>query len=157
MDNDATGHDFAHVLSLVQDQMQELSVMQRKRAALSATATAADGTVQVTVDAQRMVTKTVIDESYLDDYEFTDLGGHITTAAQEAVQEIERQAAALLAPLTERRQEISSLSNLVVDVPEFGDLISGLNPLSSAVPEPRHVDDEDDGIEDGSSYPTVRR
>ncbi|BBX65630.1 hypothetical protein MSAS_48040 [Mycobacterium saskatchewanense] len=157
MDNDAVGHDFAHVLSLVQDQMHELSVMQQKRAALSATATAADGTVQVTVDAQRMVTRTVIDESYLEDYEFTDLGDHITTAAQEAVQEIERQAAALMAPLNERRQEISSLSNLVVDIPQFGDLISGPNPLSSAAPQHRRVDGDNDGIDDFSSYPSVRR
>jgi DNA-binding protein YbaB len=157
VNNDAASHDFAHVLSLVQEQMQDLSVMQHKRAALTATATAADGTVEVTVDAQRMVTKTVIDESYLDEFELAELGGYVTTAAQEAAQEVQRQAAALLAPLTQRRTEISSLSNLVVDAPDFHDLITGLNPPAPAAPGARRADEGDDGSEEHSPYPTVRR
>lgn len=157
MNNDAARHDFAHVLSLVQEQMQDLSVMQQKRSALAATATAADGTVEVTVDAQRMVTSTAIDESYLDEFEFADLGGYITTAAQAAAQEVERRAAALLAPLTERRKEISSLSGIVVDAPDFQDVISGLNPPAPAAPEARRADEGDDGVEEHSPYPTVRR
>ena len=157
MNNDAASHDLTHVLSLVQEQMQDLSLMQQKRAALTATATAADKTVEVTVDAQRMVTSTVIDESYLDEFEFADLGGYITAAAQEAAQEIERQSAALLAPLTERRNEISSLSSLVVDAPDFHDLIAGLNPSAPGAPEPRRADDGNDGLEEHSPYPTVRR
>lgn len=157
MNNDAASHDFDHVLALVQEQMEDLSVMQQKRAALTATATAADETVKVTVDAQRMVTSTVIDESYLDDFELADLGGHITTAAQEAAQKVEREAAALLAPLTERRKEISSLSSLVEDAPDFHDLITGLNPPAPAAPAARRADEGDDGLEEHSPYPTVRR
>ena len=155
MNNDEASQDFAHVLSLVQEQMQDLSLMQQKRAALTATATAAEGTVEVTVDAQRMVTKTVIDESYLNEFEFTELAGHITTAAQEAAHEIERQSAALLAPITERRNEIPSLSSLVVDAPDFHDLITSLNPPAAGAPEPRRADD--DGLDEHSPYPTVRR
>ena len=68
-----------------------------------------------------------------------------------------RQAAALIAPLTERRTEISSLSNLVVDAPDFHDLITGLNPPAPAAPEPRRADDGGDGSEEHSPYPTVRR
>jgi DNA-binding protein YbaB len=145
------------VLSLVQEQMQDLSVMQQKRSALAATATAADGTVEVTVDAQRMVTSTAIDESYLDEFEFADLGGYITSAAQAAAQEVERRAAALLAPLTERRKEISSLSGILVDAPDFQDVITGLNPPAPAAPEARRADEGDDGVEEHSPYPTVRR
>jgi DNA-binding protein YbaB len=155
MNNDAASQDFTHVLSLVQEQMRDLSVMQQRRAALTATATAADGTVEITVDAQRTVTKTVIDESYLDEFELVDLGGYITTAAREAAQEIERQAAALLAPLAERRQEISSMSGLVADAPDFGDLISSLGSL--AAPVSSRSDDGDDGLEEHTSFPTVRR
>jgi DNA-binding protein YbaB len=129
--NDDASQDFTHVLALVQEQMQGLSVMQERRAALTATVTAADGTVEITVDAQRTVTKTVVDETYLDEFELSDLGGYITTAAQQAAQEIDRQSAALLAPLTQRRQEISSLSGLVADAPGFGDLITGLGSLAA--------------------------
>lgn len=154
MSNDAISQDFNHVLSLVQEQMRDLNVMQQRRAALTATATAADGTVEITVDAQRMVTKTVIDEAYLDEFEFAELGGYITAAAQDAAREIERQAAALLAPITERRQELSSLSGLVEDAPDFGDLLSS---LTSMAPPPTRSDDGDEGNYNQPSYPTVRR
>jgi DNA-binding protein YbaB len=153
--NDAANDDFTNVLSLVQEQMQGLAVMQERRAALTATATAADGTVEITVDAQRTVTKAVIDETYLDEFELTDLGGYITTAAQQAAQEIDRQSADLLAPLTQRRQEISALSSLVGDAPDFGDLMSGLGSL--AAPPSSRTDDGDDGLEEHSRFPTVRR
>jgi DNA-binding protein YbaB len=156
MDNDAAQHDFVHVLALVQEQMRDLSVMQQQRAVLTAKATAADGTVEVTVDAERMVTKTVVDESYLDDFEFADLGGHITNAAQQAAQEIDRRSADLLAPLTERRKEISSFSELV-DVPDFQDVMSTLHASAPAADGPGHADDGGDGLKEASPYPTVRR
>ena len=76
MDNDAARHDFANVLALVREQMQDLSTMQQKRAALSAKAAAADGTVEVTVDARCMVTEIVIDET-MEEFELAELGGHI--------------------------------------------------------------------------------
>jgi DNA-binding protein YbaB len=157
VNNDSMSHDFTHVLSLVQEQMRDLSVMQQKRAMLTATGTAADGAVEVTVDAQRTVTKTAIDESYLDEFELADLSAHITAAAQEAAQEIERQSAALLVPLTERRQEISSFSDLIVDAPDFQGLISNLHSSGAPAADSRGVDAGDDGAEDLSNYPTVRR
>ncbi|ORJ61419.1 hypothetical protein B5M45_10055 [Mycobacterium simiae] len=154
MSNDAASQDFSHVLSLVQEQMRDLSVMQQRRAALTATATAADGTVEITVDAQRMVTKTVIDESYLDEFELADLGGYITSAAQDAAREIERQSAGLLTSLTQRRQEISSFSGLVPDSPDFADLLSSLTAMAPPI---RSDDGGDEGLDDQSAYPIVRR
>ena len=156
MDNDAVSGEVGHVFSLVQDQMRELAVMQQKQTALTATGTAADGMVEVSIDSRRMVTKTVIDESYLDEYEFADLSGHVTAAAQAAAQEIEQRSAALLAPLTQRRQEISSLAGRVGDVPNFSELLAGMS--SFAADELRR---ESDGVgtdmEEQSTYPTVRR
>lgn len=154
MDNDAVRDDFGHVFALVQDQMRDLSVMQQKQAALTGTGTAAEGMVEVAVDARRMVTKIVIAETYLDEFQFEDIGGHITVAAQAAVQEIEQRAQALLAPLTDRQQEISSLSRQVVDVPEFGEVIGLLNSFGAAAP--RRDGEGDDGVEGCSSFPMVR-
>ena len=108
-DNDAARHEMRHVLALVQEQLQELSTIEQKRSAIEATGTAADGLVEVTVNAQRLVTSTVIDEAYLEDFEFAELGGHITTAAQKAGEEVERRSAALLGPMSRRREEITSL------------------------------------------------
>jgi DNA-binding protein YbaB len=156
VNNDAAEHEFAHVLALVQEQMQELSVMKQQQSAITATATAADGTVEVTVDAQRVVTHTVIDESYLDEFEFADLGGHVTTAAQAALEEVERRSAALLAPLTRRREEIASASGSVIDIPDFQELLSGLGSATSADTVAR-AGGSVAGRQEGPSYPTVRR
>jgi DNA-binding protein YbaB len=145
-------HGVGDVLALVQEQMRDLSVMQQQQAALTATGTAADGLVEVTLDARRTVTATKIDETYLREFEFIELSGYITTAAQAAAQEIERRAAELLAPLTARRQEISSLSGVMA--PDFHDLMSSLGSMGGDAPRP---DDSGDGDpKDGSSYPVVR-
>lgn len=154
MSNDAAKHEFGHVMALVQQQMQDLAVMEQKRAALTATATAADGTVEVTVDAQRVVTRTVIAESYLEEFEFVDLGGYVTTAAQRAGAEIEQMSAALLAPLTQRREEIASASGSVVDLPDFQELFAGLRAATGVGGAPHTAVT---GGDEETQYPTVRR
>jgi DNA-binding protein YbaB len=150
VDNDGLSHDFNNVLSLVQEQMRDLSVAQKKRAALQATATVAEGCVAVTVDGQRMVTDTMIKESYYDEFDAADLGAYITAAAQQAAREIEHHAAALLAPLTQRRQEISSHAGLLRDAPGFQNL--------SALIESRSADGDDaaETPDEHTPYPTVR-
>jgi DNA-binding protein YbaB len=156
VNNDDAQHDFTHVFALAQEQMRDLSIMQQRRSQLTAKASAADGAVEVTVDAQRMVTKTVIDESYLDEFELADLGGHITSAAQQASRELERLTAELIAPLTARRQEISSLAGLVTDAPDFGDMLAGLSSAVSANDQVRHAHQDDGGTEESPRYPTLR-
>jgi len=98
-----------------------------------------------------------IDEAYLEEFEFADLGGYITTAAQQAAREIEQRAAALLAPLTKRRTEISSLSGLMAEVPDFHDLLAGLTSPAPGAGEAPGADERDDGTHEGSPYPIVRR
>jgi DNA-binding protein YbaB len=95
--NDAASQNFADIASRVPQEMRDASVMQQQRAVLTATATAANGTIQVTVEAQRGVTKVVVDESYLDEFEFADVAGYVTTAAQAAAREVQRQDATLIA------------------------------------------------------------
>jgi DNA-binding protein YbaB len=156
MDNDSLRHDFAEVMALAQDQMRELAAAQQQRMALSGTGAAADGLVEVTVDAQRMVTSTVIGESYLQEFELADLGGHITTAAQAAAREVERRGAALFAPLAQRQHEFSAMSGSLVDVPELGELLSMINPTPSAAPVTQHGDEGDDGWSEDPLFPTVK-
>jgi len=157
MDNDSLRHDLAEVMALAQDQMRELAAAQQQRMTLSGTGTAADGLVEVTVDAQRMVTSTVIGESYLQEFELADLGGHITTAAQAAAQEVERRGAALFAPLAKRRQEFSAMSGSLVDAPEFGELLSMISPTPPAAPATQHDGDGDDDWSEAPRFPTVKR
>ena len=105
----------------------------------------------VTVDARGVVSKTDVDESYLDDYELADLGDFVTAAAQEAAGEVGRRSAELLAPLAERRARFPSLSDIVDGAPDIRDLVSHLH---SADRPPQPTDDG--GYEATSDYPTVR-
>ncbi len=157
MDNDSLRHDLAEVMALAQDQMRELSTAQQQRKTLSATGTAADGLVEVTVDAQRMVTSTTIGESYLQEFELADLGDHVTTAAQAAAQEVERRGAALFAPLAQLRQAFSAMSGRLVDAPELGELMSLINPGLPAAPSSENVDDGADDWSEVPQFPTVKR
>ena len=151
MDNDTARHELIEVLALVQEQMADLAVVEMARAALSATATGADGTVVVTVNVDGVVTKTAVSESYLNEHELADLGRHVTAAAQAAARDVERKAAELLAPLAERRARFPSLSGVVEGAPDIRDLVSLVDQTPQRVGEVTH----DDG-KTAADYPTVR-
>jgi DNA-binding protein YbaB len=152
--NDSIRNEFSQVLALVQEQMRDLSNIQQQRSALSATATAADGTVEVTVNAQRTVTKTVVDESYLDDHEITELGGHITSAAQAAVRQMDKRSEALLAPMNARRKAVSEISGNVIALPGFREALAEVSAMGDSMqPQPKPT--ANDGDTD-SSFPTIR-
>lgn len=129
MDNDAARHELVEALALVQEQMADLAAIEQQRAELSATATAADETVTVTVDADGLISETVVDKAYLDDHELADLGHHVTVAAQAAVRDVQIQWAELLAPLAERRARFPSLSEVVDGVPDLRNLV-GRHPVT---------------------------
>lgn len=155
MSNDAARHDVDELVARVEEQMRDLAVMQEKRSALTATAAVADGAVEVTIDAERRLSAVVIDESYLEEFEFTELGGHIVDASRTAFADLEARSAALLEPLTRRHEAINALPNPLTDVPDFQDLFKILQStvLSPPTGETGHSSDDDEG----SSYPTVRR
>lgn len=151
MDSDGARHELTEALALLQEHMSELATVERKRAALSATATVADGTVVVTVNAHGVVSKTVVDESYLDDHDLAELGDFVTTAAQDAAREVQRQAAGLLAPLAERRARFPSLADIVDGAPDIRDLLAQLR----AADEGQSSAGDDDRREE-DAYPVVR-
>jgi DNA-binding protein YbaB len=155
LNNDALRHEMTDVLALVREQMADLAVVQRRQAELTATGKAADGMVEVTVNAHGQLLKTAIDESYLDEYEFEQLADHITEAAQAAVGDATRQMAEILAPLSERRKRLPSMSEFVDGAPDLRDLAPHWNQPVAATP-PRDNHGDDDGMHD-SAFPRVRR
>lgn len=143
------------VLAQVQEQMADIAAMQRKQAELSVSATVADGLVEVTVNAHGHLTKTVVDEAYLDEFEFEELSDHITEAAQAAVRTATARVAEMMAPISERRQALPALSEIIDGAPDLRDLVApALESLVATVP--RADPDDNDGT-DESAFPTVRR
>lgn len=154
MSNDARRHQLTEVMALVQDQLADIAAAQKKQAELTESATVADGLVEVTVNAHGQLMKTVIDESYLDEHEFDELGDHITEAAQAAVREATRRVAEMLAPISERRKGLPSLSQVMEGAPDLRDLAPPwLDPFAVAQ---RSRTPDDDGSDD-TTFPTVRR
>lgn len=154
MSNESIRSEFGHVLALVQEQMRDLSNVQQQRATMVARATSADGTVHVTVNAQRTLVETVVDESYLDDHEFAELGAHVTSAAQAAVRQLDKRSEALLAPMNERRKAVSGIAGNVIGLPGFREALAEVTAMGDSLhaqPEPT-VNEGDDG----SSFPTIR-
>jgi DNA-binding protein YbaB len=144
------------VLALVQEQMADIAAMQKRQAELTTIGAAADGLVEVTVNAQGQLVKTVIDESYLDEHEFEELADHITEAAQAAARDASRQVVAMMVPISERRKQFPSLSDVVDGAPDLRELVPPwLQPVVAA-PDPRRDHDDDDGREE-RAFPTVRR
>lgn len=151
MDTDGVRHELTDALALLQEHIAELAIVEKKRAALSATATVADGTVVVTVNAHGVVSDAAIDESYLDEHDLVELGGFVATAAQDAARAVERQAAQLLAPLAERRAQFPSLADIVDGAPDIRDLLAHLHVADQGQSSAR---DDDHPEED--AYPVVR-
>jgi DNA-binding protein YbaB len=159
LSNEAAQDRLIDVLAGLQDQLTDIAAMQKKQAALTLTAQAADGTVEVTVNARGQVVKIVIDKCYLDDHEFEDLGDHIAEAAQAAAQDAAGRVAEMLAPINERHKKFSAFSDIVEGIPDPKDLMPpGLDAIAEA---PQHREGflagglYDDG--DDADFPTVRR
>jgi len=155
LSNDALRHQVTEVLALVQEQLADVAAMQKKQAELRTTGTAADGMVEVTVNAAGQLTKTLIDESYLDEHEFEELAEHITEAAQAAARDATRQVSEMLVPISERRKAFPSLSDIVDGAPDLRALSpSWLDPFGA--PQSRQGPNTDDGG-DETPFPRVRR
>jgi DNA-binding protein YbaB len=127
MDNDSARHELTEALALLEEHMNELATVARKRAALSATAIVAEGTVVVTVNAHGVVSNVAVDESYLDEHDLAELGDFVTAAAQGAAQDVERRATRLFAPLAERRARFPSLADIVDGAPDIRELLGRSN------------------------------
>lgn len=162
MENDSAHDQGGEVLSGLRDQLADIAAMQKKQAELKVDGKAADGTVQVTVNARGQVVKTVIDKSYLDDHEFEELEGHITEAAQAAAGEAGRRVEEMLAPINARHSKFLSLSDIVDSLPDLSEVMPpglemfGLGSRRKDSSESAAGDRYDD--RDGEAqFPTVKR
>jgi len=158
MDVNKARRDLADVMALVEDQMRDLRTIKQKQSALTVTATAARGTIEVTVDPRGRLTEIRIDESYLDDNEFSELAGHIIDAAREAAEEVNRRMTELMEPALQRRRQITAMSGAAADLPDFTELMSILESSASDQGSQRGAvnGDDHDEREDVSPTPTVR-
>ena len=163
MSNDAAREQLAGVLVGLREQLGDMAAVQKQLAALEVGGEGAEGSIAVTVNARGQLIKTVIDQSFLDEHDFDELGDCVTKAAQAAAEEAGRRVAELLAPINDRHTKLPSFSDIVADLPDPRDLMpSGLDvlggspqrPNASSVSSPGDIDGDSEG---GAEFPTVRR
>jgi DNA-binding protein YbaB len=163
LSSDAARDRVSDVLAGLRDGLADIAAMQKKQAELQADGQAADGSVEVTVNARGQVVKTVIDKSYFDDHDLEDLGGHITEAAQAAAGEAGRRVAEMLAPITERHKKLPSFSEIVEGLPDPSDVMPpGLDLFGpgSRAQQDSSVSSAGARYDDGegeAEFPTVKR
>ncbi|OHT77310.1 hypothetical protein BKG69_23260 [Mycobacteroides chelonae] len=126
--------DFVDIIARAQEQISEITELQKKQVALVASATVADGLVTVSVNAQGVVIETKIDRDYLDEFGLEDLNKHITEAAQTAARDVQSRAQELIAPAMDRRKAFPSFSEFFEGAPDISKLVNEMPKPSLAPP-----------------------
>jgi DNA-binding protein YbaB len=128
MENERTAADFADLMDTVNGQIRAIAEAQRKRVDLVATASARDGRVTVTCNADGVPIETEFSDD-IDDLDYDDIAAAVTEAAQAAAADVARQAQELIAPIQKTRSRLPSLSSMV----------EGLPDLRAKTPEPQRA------------------
>lgn len=128
MENERTAADFADLMDTVNGQIRAIAEAQRKRVELVATASARDGRVTVTCNADGVPIETEFSDD-IDDLDYDDIAAAVTEAAQAAAADVARQAQELIAPIQKTRSRLPSLSSMV----------EGLPDLRAKTPEPQRA------------------
>ncbi|WP_327101028.1 YbaB/EbfC family nucleoid-associated protein [Nocardia vinacea] len=131
MRNRRARDELAEMLEAVRGRMAGISDFEQQRLALTATATALDGAVSVTVDANGRLVET----SFADDVRGMapdKLGPAVTAAAQAAADDLVRQTEELRAPLLREREKLPTMSDLIAGLPDIGAELPGRSRVSAA-------------------------
>jgi DNA-binding protein YbaB len=128
VNNERTKADLADLLDTVNTHIRSIADAQTQRAALVATASARQGRVQVTVNADGVPIETVFGDD-IEDLDYDDIAMAVTEAAQDAAAEVARKAEELIAPIRRTRSRLPNLSEIVADLPD----------LHSRMPEPQRA------------------
>ncbi|MEU6580750.1 YbaB/EbfC family nucleoid-associated protein [Nocardia sp. NPDC046763] len=126
----------AAILEDFTTQMREIAEASRKRTQLVASASAASGRVQVTVNADGVVIATRF-SSDIGELTYEEIAKAVTTAAQNAATDVARQGRELLQPLRDRRARMPRLSELIEGMPDIESQAPTIEPASLAPPRSR--------------------
>ncbi|WP_216894412.1 YbaB/EbfC family nucleoid-associated protein [Nocardia alni] len=118
MDNERTKADIADLMDTVNSQIRSIAEVQRKRTELTATASAREGRVTVTCNADGVPIDTEFSDD-IDDLDYDDIAMAVTEAAQDAAVKVARMAEELMKPIRKTRSRLPSLSAMVEGLPDL--------------------------------------
>lgn len=126
----------AAILEGLTQQMREIAEASRQRTQLVASASAAGGRVTVTVNADGVVIATRFG-SDIEELSYEEIAKAVTSAAQQAAEQVKRQGQELLRPLRDKRAAMPKLSELFEGLPDLEATAPTVEPASLAPPKSR--------------------
>ncbi|WP_067695729.1 YbaB/EbfC family nucleoid-associated protein [Nocardia jejuensis] len=155
MSNERARADLNDILEGFADQMRTITELQRERAALTATATVRQKRVTVTVNAEGTVIETKFG-SGIEDLDYAEIAKAVTEAAQQASAEVAARGREVLAPVSQNRDRLPKLSDLVPGMPDLSRELRAPEPpvVSTAPPKsPERLAAQPKPESDGSAAP----
>lgn len=111
-------HELAAAMEDLSDQLRDIADFENRRTALTATASAYDGLVRVTVNADGQLVDTYFDEG-ITTLSAQALAAAVTAAAKTAAIEVFRHSEELRAPFMAQRGQRPTLSEILAGIPDI--------------------------------------
>lgn len=133
MANERLQEDMATMLAGLTHQMRGIAEVQKKRALLTATVTACEKRIEVTVNADGLLIETKFAQDILD-LTMDEIAANITLAVQEAASKVQIRARELMNPLLQHRDSLPKLSEMLEGAPDLGGLLPQAPPTPTVSP-----------------------
>ncbi|RDI63375.1 YbaB/EbfC family nucleoid-associated protein [Nocardia pseudobrasiliensis] len=157
MSNERLKADAAMMMEALSEQMSGIAEIQRNRARLTATVTACDKRISVTVNADGIL----IDTKFADDIKdlsYEEIAAAMTHSVQAAAQKVQAMTIELMEPLRERKARLPRLSEMLEGAPDLGDMMPMTPRVSTAPPNSpeRHYEEAAPVYEDVEDFRSRR-
>ncbi|MGF6887229.1 DNA-binding protein YbaB [Nocardia sp. GAS34] len=134
MSNERLMADAAMMMEALTKQMSGIAAVQRDRALLTATVTACDKRISVTVNADGILIATKFAED-IGDLSYEEIAAAMTEAVQAAARKAQKQTQELMEPLRQEKARLPKLSELLEGAPDLGEMMPTAPPASLAPPD----------------------
>jgi DNA-binding protein YbaB len=125
--------DAALMMDALSEQMSGIAKIQRDRARITATVTARDKRISVTVNADGILIETKFAED-VKDLSYDEIAAAMTKAVQEAAKKAGAMSNELMDPLRDKKMRLPRLSEMLEGAPDLGAMMPLTPPVSTAPP-----------------------
>lgn len=134
MSNERLMADAAMLMEAFKGQMSGLAEIQRDRSQLTATVTACEKRISVTVNGDGILIATKFADD-IRDLSYEEIAAAMTEAVQAAAKKVQEASRELMEPLLEQKARLPRLSDIIEGVPDFGEMMPVAPPASLAPPD----------------------
>ncbi|MEC3920338.1 YbaB/EbfC family nucleoid-associated protein [Nocardia sp. CDC160] len=131
--NDAEKAQLAELLETTRRQMSVVDDLRHRRSLLTATASAGDGRVHITVNADGQPIRTEFGDD-IGDLTFDEIAEAVTEAAQRAAADVTHRGQQLMEPVLQNNLHLPKLSDIVAGAPDLDHMIDTSGQQARQIP-----------------------